>query len=966
MIPWMMRLKESIEKNTNIFFACVFSAGFFGLSAVLPVFKNTLSRAYPITDFSDHVISQSTLSNSDIGLRIRWYFLMILAVLAATLIGALLLFMLFRSLKRTEENKKAILFIKHTAMLGSISLIAALLAAYSGPDMLSVTAVFAVPLILAFLYIGFEKDLYRDYDLLFLSLALTVPLAVFAGTFLMKLSLNGTSLLAAQLALGGGIALVLFLLFQTKLSKQKNKIIIAGLPLLFAPILQMVGLEVLNIINKRFNVVLNIQYEMYVGIMTAAVLLGVLLWVKTKKTKQGSKIYNLYLPIAILILGFIIAQPVRMKETTGSIFEYANFGVSIDHLFRYGSIPIVETFDAHMLSSQFFAYFMELFNGYEPWSAGMYNGYYIAVYYVLAFSLFKRILDETTAFVFVIGFPFLRMLMPPMFIMAVLMVIALDKLVREDTAKNRVWFAIVCAVLCLYSLDVGMASFVGGVLAYTIMFLKRGEGRRIFLLFMTGFFTVLAFGAVYLAVCFFKDIPPLARLREMLMAAGSSQNWAYFASGDRTSFVYNMVYFIMPLSMIAAIAVFAYQYFSSDDKREYSKTAIAIFLFFAIFYFVNLPRGIIRHSLVEGMIWFIASTYFPAMLAFGAVKKEGMMRIVGFCVVILGFLLVLGVSYPSLNGEVKIPEMTLGQYNLAANVQTAKNYQAQYTPAEAMNGERVAVENPEEIQSFIEILDTVLNEDQTYVDLASLNYMYALSGRKNPNYVNQMPAMLNGDTMQNMAVREIEAADAPIAILPNAKSEDYGFGADIDGVATDYKYYLMFEYVYDNYQPLIRMDGFDVYARNENWADYAQALWGEYTIMTSSDKTETRTLAYVPMLWAEATEGGFSEIKAVNAEVGGNRAYSSVITAVGMPANLVLEITAEADTVGSVILVVDDRDSGRFDFLVKAGTHRYTLRISADNNYWENGERAWRLETEKAVVLMGAAILDGEGNTPGN
>ncbi|MEX1307223.1 MAG: hypothetical protein AB1Z19_01695, partial [Eubacteriales bacterium] len=102
MIPWMMRLKDSIAKNTHTFFACVFSAGFAALAAILPIFKNTLSKAYSIADFSEHVISQSTLNNSDIAVRIQWYYLMIFAVLVITAVGALALFMAFRGLRRSE------------------------------------------------------------------------------------------------------------------------------------------------------------------------------------------------------------------------------------------------------------------------------------------------------------------------------------------------------------------------------------------------------------------------------------------------------------------------------------------------------------------------------------------------------------------------------------------------------------------------------------------------------------------------------------------------------------------------------------------------------------------------------------------------------------------------------------------------------------------------------------------------
>ncbi len=962
MIPWMKRLKESVSAHTNIFFACVFSAGFLGLAGILPFFKNTLTKAYPITDFSEHVISQSTLNNSDISVRIQRYYLLILAVFVITAVGALILFRIFKTLKRTEENKRTIFFIKHTAMLGIVSLIAGLLAAYTAAEMLVLAVVFAVPMFLAYLYIALEKDQYRDYDLLFLSLALTVPLTAFAGTFLMKLSLSDTVMPFALLGLGGGIALVLFLLFQTRLSKQKNKIIIATIPLMFTAVLQMAGLEALNIINKRFNVVLNIQYEMYLVIMLAAVVLGAFLWIKTKKTKQAMKIYRLFLPVAVLIMGLILSQPIRQIESTGSIFEYANYGISVDHLFRYGSIPIIETFDAHMLSSQVFAYLTELLNGYEPWTAGLYVNYYFAIYYVLAYALFRRILDDTTAFVFVLGFPFLRMLLPPMLVMSVVMVIVLVRLVQEDSGKNRFWFALVCAILCLYSLDIGVASIVGGVSAYVLVYLKRGEGRRIFSLLIAGFFTVLAFGGLYLGLCFIKNVPPLARLREILMAAGSSQNWAYFAPGDRNSFVYNLVYFVMPLSMIAAVLFFAFQYFSCKDKQEYSKPAIAVFLFFAIFYFVNLPRGIIRHSLIEEMIWYIAGTYFPAMLALSAVKKEGVIRIVGFCFGIMGFLMVMGVAYPSLNSAVNIPQMTLGRYNLAANAMSASNYQEQYEEGYAFNGTRVNVEADPEIAKFTDILDTVLEDDQTYVDLASVNYMYALTGRKNPNYVNQVPAMLNGDTMQEMAIREIQAADAPLAILPNAESEDFGFGTDIDGVATDYKYYLLFEYIYDNYMPLIRMDGFDIYARKDIWSDYAEALWSDYTIMTGYDKAQERTLAYVPLLWAADAGDAIGSLSAVSAHVDKETMFSADVNKTGAPANLVLEISADADGYALVTLQVDAQDTGNFGFLVRAGTQRYAIRLSADNNYWADGARTWTLSSDSEITLTGYAILN-DGDT---
>ena len=101
----------------------------------------------------------------------------------------------------------------------------------------------------------------------------------------------------------------------------------------------------------------------------------------------------------------LIGQPTRMASAGREFFEYANFGLSIHQLFRFGTLPIIESFDAHMLFAQFFSYISGLLNGYEVWAEGLYQGLYYPIYALLTYALLKRIIGEAESLIFVLGFP---------------------------------------------------------------------------------------------------------------------------------------------------------------------------------------------------------------------------------------------------------------------------------------------------------------------------------------------------------------------------------------------------------------------------------------------------------------------------------------------------------------------------------------------------------------------------------
>ena len=96
----------------------------------------------------------------------------------------------------------------------------------------------------------------------------------------------------------------------------------------------------------------------------------------------------------ILHYVILIAQPWRFMIPDKEFFEAANHGIALDHFFKYGSIPFIENFDAHMLNQQFFSYIYVFFNGYEPWSHSLYILYFYVLESIVLYFVFKKIASE--------------------------------------------------------------------------------------------------------------------------------------------------------------------------------------------------------------------------------------------------------------------------------------------------------------------------------------------------------------------------------------------------------------------------------------------------------------------------------------------------------------------------------------------------------------------------------------------
>lgn len=843
MNKWINQLKLDIKSRPDFIFNTVLTSIFFALLLVLPVYDGFLKVRFGINDFSDHVMSAASATNLNIAARIDSYFLLLFGVMALLMIFFLLIYIRFNKYYKTGIDEKVKEFIRDSSFIG----IAVILASIFTTNKDFAAYIIGIAVLLGWIFLSQKED-GKDFDMLVWSLLISASFAIFIYVmfmrydFIINLSQNwiiqklGLSPNLAFAILSWVLSIIgchfiqqrfLNTVIINQFEKYKAAIIISGIPFLFTGIVQSISLEILNILNKNFNIVFNRPRVMYLVLMLLATIASILLYFLMEKRKISSFravdiIYKLYIPVTLISFVVMIAQPFRMTSDGNEFFEMANHGLSLDQFFRFGSIPIIESFDAHMMSNEIFAFLYSLINGYEPWAAFSYNNYNWLLYFIPMFYILRRLIGPMNSFFIILCFPLLTTLFNGSFILSGLVAICVIRMISSHKTLDMWLFWITTLFLCIYRLDLGFAALLGGISVYylTCFVFKEKTGTKLFVLI--GTFTYGIALLLFTLLCWLKGINPINRFMEFIQLCLSNQSWAYNSVGNSDMLAYVIGYYLLPLTaLLCAFWVVIKTVVLTRNQKEIfknsntciiNKDAWIMSIFFTAFFIFNASRGIVRHSFNENTIIAILGTIPLAMVSFAVINKQSKLNMFKFLVAALALILVMNVNVTSYKG--------LGP-SLISKAVTSQSYQEQYTPTQAFNGTRVKGPiMPSDAQSLKSILDTVLIPTETYFDFTSSNYFYALVGRKNPVYVNQSPLMISNDKTQDYALQQIKATKPPIILVPI----NGNLWSNIDGISVDYKYYMISEYIYQNYTPLIRLPMFDVYSLKEKKDIYLDEL----------------------------------------------------------------------------------------------------------------------------------------------
>ncbi|WP_282786527.1 hypothetical protein [Flavobacterium croceum] len=793
---------------------------FLALAILLPKLSILFKIIPKIEDFSGHILSNASLNRLDIAARVSLFYKWIFGVSILSLsIFAILNYFIK---KRNSQQTNLFKYIQSFSIIGIFSALGGIVLTWID------FSVYFIGLFVCFLFLEVIKNNFnQSVQRAILPVLVSIPYALFIYVFLKQHSfftIIKPEITQESLVFSIDPYLLVFLLFQILFSalfyiiikkyKENQNLFSSSIYIVWTLTIISVALEFSNILNVRFGFVFNHPFLLFGFILLVTT---ALFFFKINSKRIDSKTYfnTRFIPVLLLGLLLILTQPWRMYTPANEFFETANHGISVDHFFRYGSIPLVETFDAHMLNMQFFAYLYGVLNGYEPWSPFLYASYAYVLEIFATFYILKRVLGTLNSFLIVMCVPFIGIIQNE-FAMAGFMILFLDKLMKSPSTKNYYWFWAVSIFLCLYKLDVGYAAVLSGLTIYVFVnfYKKNINGLKKFA------FTGAVFGgsiiALFFILCLIKGINPITRLQEFIITAMSNQNWAVTKMGDVNNVLFKMAYYILPILTVALLIktlipfLIKNKTINTENKTKYY--ALLFFVFYALFFVFNAPRGIVRHNFEYLNLTRITSMIPLAILMY-IIYARGKKGLVLFMSVFLGFYVVLG--------EINM-NFFKRSYSLMSMAVNSDAFQEKFLDATAFNGTRLRYEfqNSAEVETFKKILNVLLKPNETYYDFSSTNYYHALVGRKNPSYINQTPLMINGDKGQEIELENIKNQKIPIILMPIKNN----FWHAIDEVYVDLKYYKMSEYIYQNYEPLYRMASFDIYVLKDKQLEFKNKL----------------------------------------------------------------------------------------------------------------------------------------------
>lgn len=267
----------------------------------------------------------------------------------------------------------------------------------------------------------------------------------------------------------------------------------------------------------------------------------------------------------------------------------------------------------------------------------------------------------------------------------------------------------------------------------------------------------------------------------------------------------------------------------------------------------------------------------------------------------------------------------------------------------------------DEVNKFKTILDCVLNKNETYFDFSSMNYYYALVERINPLYVNQSPLQLCDDFTQQVALEQFKNGNAPVVAMPNRRNP-YMY---LDGIAVDYKFYMISEYIYDNYQPIIRLENIDIYFRKDKIREYVRLLNDngivnekQYIANGIVPEKWERNLGHIPYLWGEK-DAIIDKIKIqeCNKVVEAEGYIFKFFQVQKMPTIFIIEISSN-ENCSAILKAYDSHlNISPYRFNIKKGTKKYVFRISADYIFWATDNNEYVLNTTTPVSIVKAGLF---------
>ncbi|MDR2173604.1 MAG: hypothetical protein LBE32_05305 [Burkholderiales bacterium] len=933
--PFLDQFRQSIKHLKPFSLEIALIAALFSL-VIDPLFTNV---GYSEFNKFDRVFGQATLFGIDASARIAHFSFFVIFGLPLFVLTASAIVYAFIC-KKKEFDKEAKDYLHIISTIGLVLVFVYLYGKYDPRfsdlkldyGLFVIGTIFSALLVyLGYAYTSLEK--FKFSVALAIGASLSVNL-LFSGKYGDKVYIGAFVFLCV-------FAVILAISRKTDLERLK----MAALPIFLMLALGAFYLELTNILNQHNIFIINRARGLRILVL-ALFAISALLYFLTPRfinLRLFRKNYDIGLAALVVGLAMFVHLPPLVYYAGAELFEQANHGMLINDALKYGKIPLINSFDGHMLSHSLGGLLFGWLNNDSLGASYAQYPLFMVLASLVLYLLLRKVFNREFALLFSVFMPQFPFVFPFGYI-GLLAIVALLCSIQEKSVKSFILLFLSIVFLILYEAPTGF-SYGGGAFLVMLGVLlfdfiksrkilsathdneKDKKAKKTLIYFCLSFIVfVVAWLVLFAISCLLQSINPFSRALEFSGIALSSNNWAYVNVGDRTSRNFALTYSLLP---IVAIAGSVYSIINFKRNTLYV-TALALFAA----YFMNFNRALGRHSLAEDSYQLVVWTGVLAlMFLFAAIRPKFGKQF--FVATGVAMIVLFGVYSPyadkSLLQQAYAMSSHFGAFQKGAN--------------EKMT--RVNLSAPLQThKSVISMLNMFVPQSETYMDLSSQSMLYALTNHEKPVYINQSPLHLSGGYTQKQFIEQIRLWEGKCnyALLGGVEN--------LDGIWNQYRYYLVHEYLYQHFRPLVKSsDGYALWVKKDKYSDSLAKLTSRN--LTSTDFSapvmlelepidyDYRDLAFhtydlnkLPYIWGQYDKKKAWENPVVLAVTNG------FIPAAQQSRSNYILLTIDADAKSSADLMVSNTSGSvliQYKFALHRGNNRYIFRISSDW-HWGNGQ----------------------------
>ncbi len=759
----------------------IFIPLFFSFYILLKVFGES---TYFLENFNGRPISIATSEGLDIGLRVRLYY-------KAIIFGTILLLLFTRA---AIILKKFIIEEEYLVFNGlSLAGFCLLFFKLFGSDVsFSLHFIFALMIVISsgLIFHKSSRSDHANFPTHYLwSILVSVACYFLFWQIMLFMHIKPVLSLPVFLVLFG---VPLYLLFTGKYLLS-HRILNSSRPLIFLPLLSFVCIEG-YMINNQHGIYFTPGF-IYVCGLLLIIFSAFRQYYKSEFLNEDKPaldiLFSKWIPWLIAGL-FCIAFYSPVVNPDIDFFEDANHILPLQQFFSFGKIPFMDSFSSHALSDFGFGILYSLLNGADPMGVFVYGFLMgVIILIVLYYFIYKISGNGFLAIWITLAYPYTVFLLPAYFNLVPLAALTFLLIYEKQTVARYIIFFSTLFFMIAWRIDLGSSTLVAGFagLFFLINFMPDFEvkWKKLF----QGLAVIFCFLIVlFLIMLSISGSHIFISISDALAYMSSFQSYGLKDLSNVHDMKYYILYFVFPGVILLIVAHSMYNLVRQQFDKKNTLFALSL-VFLGLFYFSNLQRGLVRHTLAEN--WDTALTSYAFFIIASAVflHTRFMNTYIRFLIFfIAGTVVVTAYSF------------TVPDQHTTNNL----NYLAEKlsNPAE-LNITRSKISRVKQDASQHMLYDEFSNwmnknypGKSTFLDFSNTPMLYYYANKIVPNYFLQIPHTAHNEYLQKRFLEDLHDYDIPVVVYSTVPET---FWDNLDGIPNTLRHYRISEYIFKNYTP---------------------------------------------------------------------------------------------------------------------------------------------------------------------